>query len=140
MHPILLNNNIQPADRIVIPKSEFQLVQHHAVYLGQNYSGQDLIAENKYGIGVRLITAEDFFSGVNKVTRIERFSGSNGERKNAVQRALDKLGQPYHLINFNCESFANHVQHAYSTSKQVAWGFLGLLAFIFVATSTSKRK
>ena len=115
-----------PADRIVVPKSGLRIVQHHAVYLGQNHLGVDLIAENKIGFGVRLVTAGDFFKDVIEVTRIERFNGSNYERKTAVQKALDKLGQPYHLIDYNCQHFANEIQYNLIKSNQVDGLFEGL--------------
>lgn len=47
-----------PADRIVVPKSGLQIVEHHALYLGRNHLGVDLIAENKIGSCVRLVTAD----------------------------------------------------------------------------------
>lgn len=115
-----------PADRIVVPKSGLRIVQHHAVYLGQNHFGVDLIAENKIGFGVRLVTADDFFKDVIEITRIERFNGSNYERKLAVQKALDKLGQPYHLIDYNCQHFANEIQYNLIKSDQVDELFEGL--------------
>jgi hypothetical protein len=115
-----------PGDRIVVPKSGLRLVQHHALYLGKNKSGVDLIAENKIGFGVRLITADNFFKDVIEVTRIERFKGSNYQRKVAVQNALSKLGQPYDLINYNCQHFANEIQYNEVRSEQVDGLFEGL--------------
>lgn len=123
---------LKPADRIVVPKSIAGIIQHHAVYLGQDYQGQDLIAENVYGMYVRVVTANEFFSKNPKVTRIEPFKGNNYERKVAVQRALDLLGKPYSLINFNCEHFANVVQHGKSESIQVARGVFGVAAFFIL--------
>lgn len=69
-----------PADRIIVPKSEFGIIQHHAIYLGQNQYGQDIIAENKIGVGVRLITADDFFEDIHEITQIQRFYGNTSER------------------------------------------------------------
>ena len=126
-------HNLKPGDKIVVPKSWIKLVQHHVVYLGQNYSGQELIAENAVGMYVRVIAADQFFKENPKITRIERFSGSNSERRAAIERALKKLGQPYDLINFNCEHFANYVQTGETKSDQVAWGFLALCAIAVVA-------
>jgi len=111
--------NLKPADRIVVPKSGLRIVQHHVIYLGQNHQGHHLIAENKIGFGVRLVTTEDFFKDVIEVTRIERFKGSNYERKLAVQKALSKCGLPYDLINYNCQHFANEVQYGKAESEQV---------------------
>jgi len=39
----------------------------------QNHLSVDLIAENKQGYGVRIITAEQFFSKTSEIIRIERF-------------------------------------------------------------------
>lgn len=137
--------SLKPADRIVVPKSGLRIVQHHAIYLGQNHQGQHLIAENKIGFGVRLVTAEDFFRDVIEVTRIERFNGSNYERKVTVQKALQRLGQPYQLIDYNCQHFANEVQHGKIESEQVENLFAGikvaavfLLLFVVVGLFTNE--
>ncbi len=129
-------HSLKPGDKIVVPKSSLKLVQHHVIYLGQNYSGQDLIAENAVGMCVRIITGDQFFTENNKITRIERFFGSNSERRTAIERALKKLGQPYDLINFNCEHFANYVQSGEIKSEQVGWGLLalGILAVAAILT------
>ncbi len=126
MNQKILQLGLLPADRIVVPKSGFDIIQHHALYLGQNHLGVDLIAENKIGFGVRLVTADDFFKDVVKVTRIERFNGSSYQRKLAVQKALNKLGQPYHLIDYNCQHFANEIQYNLIKSDQVDGLFEGL--------------
>lgn len=138
--------NLKPADRIVVPKSDLRIVQHHAIYLGQNHQGQDLIAENVVGVGVRLITVEEFFNGVIEIAQIERFRGGNYERKLAVQKALNKLGQPYHLINYNCQHFANDVQFNKVESKQVSNVIsglkiiLGILLFIVIVRNLFNNK
>lgn len=126
MNKIIKQYNLLPGDRIVVPKSEIRIVQHHAIYLGQNHQGQYLVAENKIGFGVRLITADEFFKDVIEVTRIERFKGSNYERKFVVQKALSKCGFPYDLINYNCQHFANEVQHGKIESEQVENLFAGM--------------
>lgn len=119
MHPLVYNLGLLPADRIVVPKSGLRIVQHHAVYLGKNQLGQDLIAENKIGYGVRLVTADEFFQDVLEVTSIERFSGNNHERKVVIQNALNRLNAPYDLINYNCQHFANEVLKGKAESEQV---------------------
>jgi len=126
MHQKIKQLQLLPADRIIVPKSGLRIVQHHAIYLGQNHQGQDLIAENKIGFGVRLITAEDFFRDVIEVTRIERFKSTNYERKLAVQKALSKCGFPYDLVNYNCQHFANEVQYGKVESEQVENLFAGM--------------
>lgn len=115
-----------PGDRIVVPKSGFRIVQHHAIYLGQDKHGQHVIAENKIGFGVRVVTAEQFFNDVFEVTRIEKFRRSNYERRMAVQKALQKIGKPYLLMDYNCQHFANEVQHNSVQSEQVQSLFEGI--------------
>jgi hypothetical protein len=93
----------------------------------------NLVAENKIGFGVRLVTADNFFKNVIEVTRIERFNRNNCERKVAVQKALNKLGQPYHLIGYNCQHFANEIQHNLIKSDQIDELFGGLKVAAVVA-------
>jgi len=124
--------NLKPGDKVEVPKSNFNLVQHHAAVLGQDFQGQDLMVENVAGSFVRVITADEFFLANPKITRITPFKGSNLERRIAIQRALEKVGSPYDLINFNCEHFANYVQKGKATSDQVGWGLL-ILGIIVIA-------
>src|SRR4051812_30219396 len=77
--------NLQPGDTVVIPKSLFDLVQHHALYLGSDEYGNHYMCENVIGIGVKLTGVREFFASAKRVTRIERFSGTNYDRKIVVQ-------------------------------------------------------
>lgn len=122
--------NLKPADRIVVPKSGLKIVQHHALYLGYDEYGRHWIAENKFGIGVTVTRVNDFFRENPHLTRKEAFSGSGAERKAAVQKALRLHGQPYNLINYNCEHFVNHVVHDKISSGQVAVGALAGVALV----------
>jgi uncharacterized protein YycO len=123
---------LKPGDRIVVPKSWLKVIQHHVIYLGQNHMGVHLIAENAVGLYVRIIAADEFFRGNPQVTRVDHFVGNNSDRKIAVQRALKQVGQPYDLINYNCEHFATYVQTGKPTSNQVGWG-LALLGVFAIA-------
>jgi hypothetical protein len=124
--------DFKPADRILTPKSLFGLIQHHAVYLGPNYQGQDLIAENAFGKYVRMMTAEEFFREYPTVTRIDRSQGSEYEMTEAIERALRLLNEPYSLIDFNCEHYVNLVQFNKRESKQIGGAFLLILLFVAV--------
>jgi len=134
--------DLEPGDRIVVPKSMFGIIQHHALYLGYNNLGQHLICEKIIGIGVKLTRVEDFFQDVSSVTRIEKFQGNNLERRKLVEKALSKLGKPYSLINYNCESFCNEVQHNVIKSAQVSTclfvGFVGIM-IAFLNTDYGKQ-
>jgi hypothetical protein len=113
-------NALKAGDRVVVPKSMFEIIQHHAIYLGWLDSDYYFI-ENKEGIGVRLITAYDFFEDAGKISRIERFMPSGGySRSSLINKALSLVGRKYDLWNYNCENFANELQYARSQSDQVS--------------------
>ncbi len=128
-------NQLTIGDMVIVPKSAFNLVQHHAIYLGY-YDGHYWFIENKEGLGVRKVTEEAFFKNVVKITRIERFQPRlNYNREDLVRHALSKIGTKYHLIRYNCEHFANEVQHGLVKSSQVnvALGIGTLAGFILLA-------
>lgn len=115
---------LNPGDRVVVPKSSINWVQHHAIYLGCDEYGRHLLIENKDGIGVRVVTAETFFIGVTKITRTQKFTPRPGySRQDLVNYALSKRGRKYHLMTYNCEHFANEVQNRVVKSQQVNVGF-----------------
>jgi hypothetical protein len=55
-----------------------------------------------------------------------------------VKRALDMVGQPYSLINFNCEHFSEFVQHGKARSRQVENFGIGILAALFIIAIISE--
>ena len=117
----------------MVPKSVFGLVQHHAIYLGMDHFGRDIIAENIVGKYVCTTPAEEFFVKNPGVTRIERFTGNGLARRQAVERALKLMGKPYNLIDFNCEHFANKVQTNIPFSPQLRFGVGVLITLILIA-------
>jgi hypothetical protein len=133
--------NLEPGDRIVVPKSFFGIIQHHALYLGYDSLGQHLICENIIGVGVKLTRVDVFFQDVRSITRIEKFQGNNFERRKLIEKALSKIGMPYSLINYNCESFCNDVQHNVIKSAQVSVGlFIGLVGIMITLLNTDYGK
>jgi uncharacterized protein YycO len=121
-------DTLQPADRLVIPKSGLNLVQHHAIYLGKDNYGNRIYIENAIGKGVQQVSEAYLFRSGYELTRVERFQGDWQQRNAAVQFAMQLIGKPYNLLNFNCEHYANTVQHRKSYSTQVNVGIgLGLL-------------
>lgn len=125
MNKYVYQHRLRPGDEIVLPKSAFNLVQHYAVYLGEDNAGTSWIVENKQGHGVKLTKADDFFPAGGSVTRINRFTGSALEREALVKKALDSVGRSYHLINFNCEHFSTELRSGRARSRQVekvGWG------------------
>jgi hypothetical protein len=137
--------SLQIGDRIVVPKSNLDLVQHHAIFIGYE-NGHFWFIENKDGIGVRVVNADVFFTGVQKITRIVPFQPKNGYgRIELVNYALSKKGMRYHLTNYNCEHFANEVQHRVVKSRQADTGvglaLFGLAALLIggLASAGSKK-
>lgn len=130
---------LSPGDRVVVPKSDFDLVQHHALYLGCDDYGNHYMCENVFGNGVKLTRVKDFFYGVEKLTRKEVYRGTHSQRKAVVQKALSKLGKPYSLIDYNCETFCNDVIYNSPSSRQANIGLgLGALALLFLIFGSSK--
>ena len=117
-------DNLLPGDRIVVPKSNLRLVQHHVIYLGYDENGIGWFAENKIGVGVQIVSAEEFLRDITEITRIEPFRGTDEQRNNAVQYAMALEGTNYDLLQFNCEHYANIVQHNRKESSQVSTGLI----------------
>lgn len=123
---------LKPDDEIVVPKSVFNFVQHHAIYLGLDRNGNHWIVENKIGGGVQLISADDFFASVSTVNKIIPFSGTNDQRKLFVYKALNSLGKPYNLIQYNCEHFITELKTGKAKSQQLANAVAGLFGFLII--------
>jgi hypothetical protein len=54
---------LQPADRLLIPKSGLRLVQHHAIYLGKDNNENRVYIENAIGRGVQIVSEAYLFRG-----------------------------------------------------------------------------
>lgn len=136
MNSVVEKYNLQPGDRIIVPKRGFEIVQHHAIYLGRNRYEEDLIAENTIDHGVRIITATEFFKDIIRIKKIEKFLGDDFQRRQAVQDAILLKGTEYDLLNFNCEHYASYVQTKIPESKQINDGakIFGLIALLFGVT------
>lgn len=133
-----LKYGLRPADRIVECITQLGISKHHCVYLGADQQGTEWIAENYKFNAVRLVKAHDYFKTIRRIARIQRYQGSPKQRQEAVQRALDLVGQPYSLINFNCEHFAEFVQYGKSKSNQVENAFAGLFALLIIGIIVSE--
>ncbi|HRN48398.1 lecithin retinol acyltransferase family protein [Agriterribacter sp.] len=131
MNNVFNLNNLRPGDRLVLPKSEWDLIQHHVIYIGTDANGNRSYIENFAGKGVQLVNEKRLFRDGHYVTRIEPFVGDIFQRNEAIKRAMQLIGKPYDLVNFNCEHYANTVQHNKSYSKQVNIGLVaGLIALV----------
>ena len=105
-------------DRIVVSKSGWNIVQHHAVFFGLA-NGEAVVAENKEGRGVILTRLDDFLADAGRITRIVRFSGTYQQQVAVMNRVKARLGRRYDLWKYNCEHFVNEVLHFRAMSPQV---------------------
>ena len=86
-------NNPRPGDRLVLPKSEWNLIQHHVIYIGIDANGNRLYIENFAGKGVQLENEKHLFRDGYYVTRIEPFVGDLFQRNEAIKRAMQLIGK-----------------------------------------------
>jgi hypothetical protein len=128
---------LEAGDTVVVPKSEWEVIQHHALYVGCDPNGHRYMCENVIGKGVKLTRLKDFLNGTNKVSSIKKFSGTPRERYTVIQNALAKLGRPYNLLSYNCEHFVNDVLTKKPASAQVNLA-LGWAAVIGMAWAIFK--
>jgi hypothetical protein len=121
-----------PGDRIVEDLFKTGITKHFCLYVGEDIHKQQWMEENHHQHGVRLILAADYFRSAGKIARIDRFMGTNEERRRVVQRALQLAGKPYNLINYNCEHFVNEAGSGRAVSQQVDNFVIGVLLFLLV--------
>lgn len=103
--------NLQPGDRLVLPKSDLGFVQHHVIYIGYDHYGNRQYVENNIGKEVQIVSENHLFRNDYYLTRVEPFAGNNFQRKLAINRAISLIGTQYDVVNFNCEHYANAVQY-----------------------------
>jgi hypothetical protein len=133
--------SLKIGDRIVVPKSSIQWIQHHAIFLGYE-NGQYWFIENKEGIGVRVVSADIFFTGVSHITRIVPFNPRYGYGcEELLEYALSKRGKGYHLTNYNCEHLANDIQNHVVKSSQATTGVaIGIFSLALLIGAIAKSK
>ncbi len=123
---------LKPGDKLVEAIFATRLTKHFSVYLGRLSDGQEWIAENHHSTaGVRLITFKDYQKS-RRIVRIDRFNGTEHQRREAILRALQLAGKPYDLLQYNCEHFATEVTTGLPTSKQVRYVIGGLAVLLAV--------
>jgi hypothetical protein len=111
---------IYAGDRLISPKQDLSFIKHHAIFVG-DIDGVPQVVENQINVGVRLVPLDRFWAEHPECI-IENFRGQPHERDEIVRKSLNNLGRTYKLLDYNCESFANEVQHGKSVSKQVQNG------------------
>src|SRR5258708_5193992 len=102
-------------------------------HVGVYAAGRGIIHNSKGGF-VQL-TDPATFSGGKPMRAIWRVGGMWYEQEVAVNRAMSLIGQPYNLLNFNCEHAAYYAITGKRRSPQLglalaALAFVGLLVLI----------
>lgn len=131
--------SLQPGDRLVLPKSNFNIVQHHVIYIGNDAYGNRQYVENFIGKGVQIVNEGHIFRDGYHLTRIEPFNGNDLQRRQAVNRAFALVGKEYDLVNFNCEHYANVVQFNRPYSGQVGRGILTIFILALIGLIFNKE-
>jgi len=134
-----LVNQLRPIDVIVAKKKNGlgRILNHYVVYLG------NAVFIGNLKDGVKIIPQHELLELLQEYepVKIRKFTGNHFDIQRATQRACQKIGQRYSFLGFNCEHFANWVQHGKEKSTQVTYGFLLLAGLITLKIATNgKRK
>ncbi len=117
---IVNQNNLRPADVVVLRKKFYGMVDHFAIFLGWTAARRPVFAAN-YTKGTNYISDAELntFLQTLEPERIERFVGTDLQRNQAVQRAMSKIGENnYSYFTNNCEHYKNFVQTGTPHSEQ----------------------
>lgn len=121
----------------IIVRAKGPLSTHYMVYVGIK-NGIHFVAENQNKVGVRITSLTQALAG-NTIERIERFRGTETQRRSILPKISRMLGRKYDLIVFNCEHFARSIVHGKVESKQVKIGssiaMIGGTAMLFSKNS-----
>jgi hypothetical protein len=118
---IIIQNNLQPADVVVLKKKFFGMLDHFVVYLGRDSNTNLPVFAANYTKGTQYIWGKDveIFLQDLEPERIERFVGTEHQRNQAINRALSKIGENnYNYFTNNCEHYKNFVQSGIPHSEQ----------------------
>jgi uncharacterized protein YycO len=121
INEFIINNDILPADAIIVGKRFISIFDHYIIYMGKDENGKHWFSANMSKTGVSWISEEmarEYLIEYAPIS-IRKFKGTDLQRKDAVDFAISKIGTPYSLFKYNCENYANEVQFKRNDSKQV---------------------
>ena len=126
--------NLQIGDRLIRTKGGI-FTRHHAIYVGNNW-----VAENQSGFGVRYISLPEFLNdGESK--DVINYNFDYQSQQIILQRIQNKIGKAYNLFTYNCEHFANEVLKSKPTSSQVQNSVgIGLLGVLLLAVFAKPKR
>lgn len=105
--------HLRLGDKLSVPG---RAATHYMIFAGWNANGVALVLHNAKGECVQ-------YGGLHEVCGAEQVTirrrAQPGKGHDVVARALTYFGQPYRLLNFNCEHFAAAAHGEPIESKQV---------------------
>ncbi|MEQ8626044.1 lecithin retinol acyltransferase family protein [Ekhidna sp.] len=133
-------NDLRPGDAIKAKKIGWEILDHYAVYVGQDDFNRHYFMANSMKDGVRYYSEDEVEELLREFAprQIRKFHGDEAERKHAVLRATNEEGKAYNLIRYNCEHFANYVQYGQKKSGQVSLAGVSLTVLVFLIIGSSK--
>jgi len=127
-------NNLQIGDRLICSKGLF--TKHHGIYAGI-HDGVAWVAECQVNVGVRYLPLCEYLKwDAANLQRIGRFTGDQSCIRSRINSVI---GTPYHLLNFNCEHFAEYIQTGVVRSRQVDNAILTFGAAVLLLGAVSGR-
>jgi hypothetical protein len=120
LQTLISANNLKQADAIVLRKKVLGMVDHYAIFLG--YRSDNPVFVANYKDGVKEVSLTDMREVLQTLqpTAIERFNGTETERRMALNRAMSRVGErAYSYVTNNCEHFKNWVHSGEHRSEQV---------------------
>lgn len=132
--------SLQIGDRIRRAGKVFGgLINHDAVVVDVSLYGASVV-HNDSDKGKVVLVSFSEFAGDRPVFLVVR-AKSLQEQEAIVQRALSCLGNPYGLLNFNSEHFANYAQSGVASSPQLQGAtFIGLAVVAGLAIAFTPRR
>lgn len=121
--------NLQIGDCLIRTKGGI-FSRHYVLYVGN-----DWVAENQRGFGVRYIPLAQFLQE-GKLEKVINYNFDYPSQQIILQRIQNRIGKAYNLLTYNCEHFVNDVLSNKPTSQQVRTGFgvgIAVLALCLLA-------
>jgi len=111
---------LKVTDALVLRKMIIGMVDHYVLYMGYRGGRPVFIANYKNGVKEVPISDIKKYLQTMRTTRVDRFIGTDQERKLAFNRALSRVGErAYNYFSNNCEHFKNWVHYGDNYSSQV---------------------
>lgn len=130
----LQKHNMQTGDQITF---DCGFYNHVVVVLG-TFNGKVHITENQKFVGVQHIPLGKLLAEYKgRPAFVKRNHLNVWNQQNLVNSALQQTGKAYHLLNHNCEHYANRLVNGEVKSGQIQAAF-GVAAFLLLVVAIVK--